>query len=50
MDALHERGVDYALLEADPSNADRFAAVLQILHDVARLSGREGDPRPGRGD
>jgi serine phosphatase RsbU (regulator of sigma subunit)/anti-anti-sigma regulatory factor len=31
-----------ALVEADPSNADRFAAVLQVLHDRAVRSTRDG--------
>ena len=45
MDALHERGVDYALLEADP-----FADVPQVLHDRARPSARVGNPRSGPED
>ena len=35
-----------ALVEADPRNADRFAAVLQVLHDQARGASR-GDKRGG---
>jgi hypothetical protein len=30
-----------ALVEADPSNADRFAAVLQVLHDRAKAASAE---------
>ncbi len=35
-----------ALVEADPSNADRFAAVLQVLHDRALRSTRDGGTLP----
>lgn len=35
-----------ALVEADPSNADRFAAVLQVLHDRATQSTRNGVTPP----
>lgn len=34
-----------ALVEADPSNADRFGAVLRILHD--RAKGIDGPGRSG---
>jgi len=30
-----------ALVDADPSNADRFAAVLQVLHDQAKAASAE---------
>ena len=33
-----------ALVEADPSNADRFAAVLQVLSDRAKGANRGGEP------
>lgn len=33
-----------ALVEADPKNADRFAAVLQVLHDRAREATAQGTP------
>ena len=35
-----------ALVEADPSNADRFAAVLRVLHDRATRSTRDGETLP----
>jgi serine phosphatase RsbU (regulator of sigma subunit)/anti-anti-sigma regulatory factor len=34
-----------ALVDADPSNADRFAAVLQVLHDQAKLASADPAPR-----
>jgi sigma-B regulation protein RsbU (phosphoserine phosphatase) len=44
-----------ALVDADPSNADRFAAVLQVLHDQAKAASAErgearviGDDDDGR--
>jgi len=35
-----------ALVEADPSNADRFAAVLEVLHNRAKAVGSESQDAP----
>ncbi len=38
-----------ALVEADPSNADRFAAVLEVLHNRAKAVGTESETTPSTG-
>lgn len=38
-----------ALVDADPSNADRFAAVLKVLHDQAKLASSEVGEPEGKG-
>jgi len=39
-----------ALVDADPSNADRFAAVLQVLHERAKKASQERERTPGEED
>ena len=39
-----------ALVDADPSNADRFAAVLQVLHDRAKKASQDRQRTPGEGN
>jgi len=39
-----------ALVDADPSNADRFAAVLQVLHDRAKKASQDRERTPGEGN
>lgn len=38
-----------ALVDADPSNADRFAAVLKVLHDQAKLASSDVGESEGKG-
>lgn len=39
-----------ALVDADPSNADRFAAVLQVLHDRTKKASQDRERTPGEED
>lgn len=39
-----------ALVEADPSNADRFATVLKVLHDRAKQAGKDRIRPPESGE